>query len=59
MNETLKISGGAEANLNAIEYGSNYLDGTVLVPPSEKGQVVYLTVQVVEDTLIHQWLYSY
>jgi hypothetical protein len=56
INEISHISGGTDANtsLNTIEYGDHTVKAQVVVPASTRGQVVYLNLQVVEDTLLHK-----
>lgn len=54
LSESSKIAGGVDNTQSSLEYKENQLYGSVIVPPSEKGQVVYVTVQVVENTPLHK-----
>lgn len=39
---------------NSVEYGDLGLHSVVVVPPSKKGQIMYVKVEVVEDDLMHK-----
>lgn len=59
LNELSTIGGGTDihADKNMVNYnGDNSLYGSVVVPPSSKGQIVLLTVQVLENTFINNLL---
>lgn len=52
-----KVSGGAdcENDRNSVEYtDSSGLYGTVVVPPSTKGQTAHVTLQVIENNFLNQ-----
>jgi hypothetical protein len=49
------VSAGADAkDSSTVLYGDNYVHGTVTIPPSQNGQVVYLSLQVVENNWLHK-----